>query len=162
MKTKLLPGLLVLLLFTGCKKDKKAAPVIYSVSGDTFALSSYQTNFGAGVNAAVNQYPCMAYNTLTFYRDSTSSSSYYGLDSCFITPTHLQSAGAQVYGLPGTLPLPSTWSQKGNNIYVLYPGNPKPVQGVVTNVNGSLQIDFKDTVESGAKTYYINSLEVQQ
>jgi len=162
MKTKLLPGLLVLLLFAACKKDKKPAPVIYSVSGYVFTLSSYQTNYGIGVNASVNQYPCMAYNTLTFYRDSTSSSSYDGLDSCFITPTRLQSAGAHVYGLPGTLPLPSTWSQKGNNVYVLYPGNSKPVPGIVSNVNGSLQINFKDTVQSGGKTYYINSLEVQQ
>jgi hypothetical protein len=162
MKTNLLPGLLILLLFAACKKDKKPVPVIYSVSGYTFTLSSYQTNYGIGVNASVNQYPCMAYNTLTFYRDSTSSSSYYGLDSCFITPTHLQSAGAQVYGLPGTLPLSSTWSQKGNNVYVLYPGNPKSVPGVVSNINGSLQILFKDTVQSDGKTYYINSLEVQQ
>jgi hypothetical protein len=162
MKRKLLPGLLVLLLFAACKKDKKAAPAIYSVSGDTFTLASYQTNFGIGVNATVNQYPCMAYNTLIFYRDSTSSSNYYGLDSCFITPTHLQAAGAQVYGLPGTLPLASTWSQKGNNIYVLYPGNSKAVPGVVSNVSGKLQIAFKDTVQSGGKTYYINSLEVQQ
>jgi len=162
MKTKLLPGLLILLAIAACKKDKKPAPVIYSVGGYTFTLSSYQTNFGIGVNASVNQYPCMAYNTLTFYRDSTSSSGYYGLDSCFITPTHLQSAGAQVYGLPGTLPLASTWRQSGNNIYVTYQGNSQPVPGVVSNVNGSLQILFKDTVQSGGKTYNINSLEVQQ
>jgi hypothetical protein len=162
MKTKLLPGLLLLLALAGCKKDKKPAPVIYSVSGYTFTLSSYQTNFGIGVNATVNQYPCMAYNTLTFYRDSTSSSNYSGLDSCFITPTHLQSAGAQVYGIAGTFPLASTWSQKGNNIYVLYQGNSKPASGVVSSVNGKLQIAFKDTVPSGGKAYFINSVEVQQ
>ena len=161
MKTRLLAGLLLLLSFAACKKDKKPAPVIYSVIG-TFTLSSYQTNFGIGVNATVSQYECMAYNTLTFYRDSTSSSSYDGLDSCFITPTHLKSAGAQVYGLPGTQPLPSTWHQSGNNIYVTYQGNPQPVPGVVSSVNGRLQIAFKDTVQSGGKTYYINSLEVQQ
>ncbi len=161
MKVKLLAGISILLLFATCKKDKKAAPVVYSVIGN-FTLASYQTNFGIGVDATVSQYECMAYNVLTFYRDSTSASSYNGLDSCFITPTHLQSAGAQIYGIPGTLPLASTWHQKGNNIYVLYPGNGKPVPGVVSNVNGKLQIAFKDTVQSGANTYYINSLEVQQ
>ena len=158
MKGKLLAGIIILLLFATCKKDKKAAPVVYSVIGN-FTLASYQTNFGIGVDATVSQYECMAYNVLTFYRDSTSASSYNGLDSCFITP---KTAGAQVYGIPGTLPLASTWHQKGNNIYVLYPGNSKPVPGVVSNVNGKLQIAFKDTVPSGGKTYYINSLEVQQ
>lgn len=160
MKKNLLPGLFVLLLFTACKKDKKSPPV-YSVIG-TFSLVSYQTNYGIGVNASVSQYPCMAYNTLTFYRDSTSSSNYDGLDSCFITPTHLKSSGAQVYGIAGTLPLQSTWHQQGNNIYVTYSGNNQPVPGVVSNVNGRLQILFKDTVQSGGKTYYITSLEVQQ
>jgi hypothetical protein len=161
MKTKLLAGLLLLLSFAACKKDKKPAPVIYSVVG-TFTLASYQTNFGVGVNATVAQYPCIAYNIQTFYRDSTSSSGYDGIDSCFVTPTHLQSAGAQVFGLPGAIPLLGTWRQKGNNIYLTYQGNSQPLAGVVSNVNGRLQILFKDTVQSGGKTYYINSLEVQQ
>ena|ERR1700753_1231348 len=161
MKTKLLAVLFAALMLGACKKDKKSAPVIYSVIG-TFTLVSYQTNFGIGVNATASQYPCMAYNTLTFYRDSTSSSTYYGLDTCFITPTRLKSAGAQDYGLPGTFPIPSTWYQKGNNVYVLYPNNSKPVPGVVTSVNGHLQIDFKDTVISNGNTYYIHSVEVKQ
>ena len=162
MKGKLLPALFLLLAFTACKKDKKPAPVIYSVAGYTFTLATYQTNFGIGVNADVNQYPCMAYNTRTFYRDSTASSSYYGLDSCFITPTHLSSAGAQEYGLPGTLPLSATWRQNGNNVYVTYAGNSQPAPGVVSSVNGKLQILFKNNVENGGKSYYINSLQVQQ
>lgn len=161
MKTKFRYGLLLLLSFAACKKDKKPAPVIYSVVGN-FTLASYQTNFGIGANATVGQYECLAYNILTFYRDSTSSSSYDGLDSCFITATHLRSAGAQVVGVPGTLPLLSTWHQQGNIIYLLHPGNPKPTPGVVSNVNGRLQIAFKDTEQSGGKTYITNSLEVQQ
>ena len=125
MKGKLLPGLLLLLAFAACKKDKKTAPVIYSVIG-TFTLSSYQTNFGVGVNADVNQYPCMAYNTLTFYRDYTASSGYFGLDSCFITPTHLPSAGAQVVWAARYAADSATWRQNGNNIYVTYAGNSQP------------------------------------
>ena len=157
MKLKLLPFAL-LLLFAACKKEKK--PVIYSVIG-TWTLAAYQTNFGIGVNANSTQYPCMAYNTLTFYRDSTSASGYDGFDTCFVTPTHSFLAGAQVYGIPGTFPLPSTWHQNGNNVYVLYPGNNKATPGVVSSVNGHLQIDFRDTVASNGKTYYIHSVEVQ-
>lgn len=161
MKTKLLAVLCAALIWGGCKKEKKSAPVIYSVIG-TWTLASYQTNYGIGVNANVSQYPCMAYNTLTFYRDSTSSSNYDGLDTCFITPTHSFASGAQDYGIPGTFALGSTWHQSGNNVYVLYPGNTKAVPGVVSSINGQLQINFKDTVVSNGKTYYINSVEVQQ
>lgn len=161
MKRKLLAGIVILLLFTACKKDKKPAPVIYSVIGN-FTLASYQTNFGIGADASVPQCECLAYNVLTFYRDSTSSASYYGLDSCYVTATHLRSAGAFAVGIPGSLPLPSTWRQQGNTIYLLHPGNPKATAGVVSNVNGRLQIAFKDTEQSGGKTYYVNSLEVQQ
>ena len=35
-------------------------------------------------------------------------------------------------------------------------------RGVVSSVNGKLQILFKNTVQNGGKPYYINSLEVQQ
>ena len=162
MIKRLLPCLLVSLLLVACKKDKKTVtPVTYSVIGN-WTLYSYQTNFGIGVNATVTQYPCMGYNTLTFYTDSTSSQNYSGIDTCFITPTHIKADGAQNYGIPGLLPLASTWHQKGNTIYMTYPGNPQKVPGVINSANGKLQITFKDTITSGANTYYITSVEIQE
>jgi hypothetical protein len=153
--------LLMLILLVTCKKEKKTAIYNFNMLG-TWSLSSYNTNYGAGVNASVAQYPCMAYNTMTFYRDSTSSQAYTGIDTCFITP---HGNGAQYYGLPGLLALPSKWSLKGNVIHVIYQSNQSTSQivpGIVSSVNGKLQIAFKDTVISGGKTYYVNSLEVQE
>lgn len=159
MKLKLLL-FIGLLLCVACKKDKKQAPVTYSVIG-AWTLAAYQTNFGIGVNATVAQYPCMVYNVLTFYRDSTSSSSYSGIDTCFITPTQSFAAGAQDYGVPGTLPLLATWRQNGNNVYVLNQGTTKPVSGLISNVNGRLQLDLRDTAIIDGKAYYVHSVMVQ-
>ncbi|HEY8783113.1 MAG TPA: hypothetical protein VIM16_15920 [Mucilaginibacter sp.] len=159
MTKRILLCLLAFFLFVTCKKEKKPAAVTYSVIGN-WTLYSYQTNFGIGVNASVTQYPCMAYNTFTFYNDHTSSENYSGIDTCFITATHAQ--GAQYYGLPGLSSIPSTWSQTRNNLLLTYPGNPKSIPGAVSSINGKLQITFKDTITSGANTYYITAVEVKQ
>lgn len=151
--------ILVFLLFFACKKDKK--PVTYDVTGN-WTLSSYQTNFGIGVNASVTQYPCMAGNILTFYKDSTSAEFYTGNDSCFITPTHLKSAGAQIYGLPGVTQTSATWSLNGNILKLTYLSNHKTITGTLGTVNNKLQLTFKDTETSGGNTYFINTVEVKQ
>jgi len=33
---------------------------------------------------------------------------------------------------------------------------------VINSANGKLQITFKDTITSGANTYYITSVEIQE
>jgi len=157
MKRILLCLPLCLLLVT-CKKGNKVT-VSYNIIGN-WTLYSYQTNFGIGVNASVTQYPCMAYNSFTFFNDNTSSQYYSGIDTCYITATH--AAGAQYYGLPGLLSIKSTWSQRGNIVYLKYPDNPKSIVGVVNNINGKLQVTFKDTVVSGANAYYITTVENKQ
>lgn len=157
--TKRLALISVLVLFIGCKKDKK--PVVYDVIGN-WTLFSYKTNFGIGVNASVPQYPCMASNVLTFYKDSTSAEFYTGNDSCFVTPTHLKSAGAQVYGLPSVTQTLSTWSLNGNILRLTYINTPKTITGTLAMVDNKLQLTFKDNETSGGNTYFINTVEVKQ
>ncbi len=153
--------MLLAVLCLSCKKEHKSFPApVYNVIG-SWALSSYQTNFGGGVNATVAQYPCMAYNTLQFFDDSTSTQYYTGIDTCFITPSHLKADGAQTYGLPGIGQLNSKWTLKGNILHLTYTSNNQTLTGVITTVNKQLQLTFKDTVTSGANTYYITSVEVQ-
>jgi hypothetical protein len=156
---KIISFILIFLLFIACKKDKK--PGVYDVIG-SWSLSSYQTNFGIGVNATVTQYPCMAGNILTFYKDSSSTEFYTRNDSCFVTPTHLKSAGAQLYGLPGVTQTSSTWSLKGNILSLTYLSNHKTITGTLTTVNNKLQLSFKDVETSGGNTYFINTTEVKQ
>jgi len=162
MMKRLLPCLLLSLLLLTCKKKKEPVPAVnYNIVG-IWSLHSYQNNFGKGANATVTQYPCLGYNTLIFYNDSTASQIYTGIDTCFITPTHVQANGAQDYGLPGLLPLPSKWSQKGNIVKLIYQNTSLNVSGVISGTPGKLQITFKDTVVSGGNTYYITSVEVQE
>jgi len=151
--------ILVFVLFIGCKKDKKQ--VSYDVIGN-WTLSSYQTNFGIGVNASAAQYPCMTGNVLTFYKDNTSAEFYTGNDSCFVTPTHLRSGGAQVYGLPSVSQTNSTWSLSGNILRLTYLSNQKTITGTLSTINNKLQLTFKDTETSGGDTYFINTVEVKQ
>jgi len=63
MLKRVIISFVVLFVLTNCKKHSQ--PVTYDVIGN-WSLSSYQTNFGIGVNASVTQYPCMAGNILTF------------------------------------------------------------------------------------------------
>jgi hypothetical protein len=104
----------------------------------------------------------MGSNILTFYKDSTSAEFYTGNDSCFVTPTHLKSAGAQIYGLPGVTQTSATWSLNGNVLRLTYLSNHKTITGTLATVNNKLQLTFKDTETSGGNTYFINTVEVKQ
>lgn len=155
----------LLLVLVACKKEKTTtAPNLLTganISG-TWSLSSYQTNFGIGVNASVSQYPCMMYNTLTFYNDSTASQFYSGIDTCFVTPTHSLTNGAQDFGLPGLNAQAATWSLKGNVMLVTYPGQTSQIYGTISSVNNQLQLTLRDTSVTNGKTYYIASVLVKQ
>jgi len=158
MKIRSLSLLLIVFLFVTCKKDKKPAQTVTAAQiVGSYTLALYQTNFGSGVNASISQYPCMMYNTMTFYNDLTSKEVFLGSDTCFITSTHSQWSGT-----PQLDPQPSTWSLKGNTVYLTYPGNPHHIPGQVATVNNKLQITFRDTVPSGSNVYYITSVEVKQ
>ena len=160
MTKRVLLCLPLFILFIACKKGNKPAPTYnYNITGN-WTLYSYATNYGGGVNASVAQYPCMAYNVLTFYTDSTSSQSYSGIDTCFITPSH--TTGAQYFGLPGLVPSSFKWSLRGSVVYLIYADSKLNVHGTISNVSNKLQLTIKDTVKSGTNTYYITSVEVKQ
>lgn len=149
MKKIFLFGAIVLLAFNSCKKDKSETDttVKIDVTG-TFALSSIvNTNLTGSASETFTSLltPCLANNKSTFNSDGTSSSAYNGTDSCYVKKSAFSSLIIGIKGQSTT----STWSQKGNliKLNVLTPYTATSY-GQVSNVGGSIQIVFKDTIKS--------------
>jgi hypothetical protein len=157
MTKRILFCLLFFLLFIACKKDNK--PVAYNVTG-YWSLYSYKHNFGNGLNVSVTQYPCMAANILTFNADGTASLDYAGTDTCFVTATHIKTMGAEIFGYPRQGSTEYNWSLNGNVLHLTPPGGTS-IYGVISSINLKLFLTLKDTVKSGANTYYVTTVLVK-
>jgi hypothetical protein len=150
--------LLIIILFTTCKKDKQITPVTYDVTGK-WTLYSYQTQIFGGLDVTADQYPCIAENVLTLNADFTSGLAYTGSDPCYVTP--LGRLGTTI-GTPGQPITASTWSLSGNTLYFVFPTTKGSDHGVIASVAGKLHLTTVDTIVYNSNRYTVTSVAIKQ
>lgn len=144
--------ILIVLIFTTCKKDNKPLDVT-----GTWSLYSWDDNTPNPIHANISQYPCIAGNVLTFNKDQTYTLKYVGTDTCFISPRSVSFPPTESWlGMPGQPQVTGTWSQNGNTVTW---GN---AQGVISTSNGKTFITLHTSITYSGATYDIQTVEVKQ
>ena len=155
MTKYILLGLLVLLLFTTCKKETKTNTTTTLDVVGKWNLYSWNGNVPSNLNVTADQYPCIAENVLTLNANGTTNLSYTGLDSCYVTAIH-HGSGLATLGVPGQASTASTWTLDGDKLYL--PGN-NGSPSIITNVNGKLHMTTTVTETGGG---VITTVDVKQ
>jgi len=151
MKKIFLLGVVVLLAFDSCKKDSAGntadTTIKINATGTYSLVSVVNTNLTSTGSETFTSLltPCLANNKTTFKGDGTSSSVYSGTDSCYVKKAAFSSLIIGIKGQSTT----SAWLQKGNliKLNVLTPYTATSY-GQISDVGGSIQIVFKDTIKS--------------
>lgn len=145
--------ILIVLIFTTCKKDNKPTDV-------TGTWSAYSWDSDAPISTLhinVNQYPCMAGNVLIFNKDQTYTLKYIGTDTCFVSPHSASFPPTGTWmGAPGQAQVTGTWSQNGNT--VSWGGS----QGTISTSNGKTFITIHTPLTYNGGTYDIKTVDVKQ
>jgi hypothetical protein len=68
--------------------------------------------------------------------------------------------GAEIFGYPRQGPTGYNWSLKGNILHLTSSGSTS-IYGVISSINLKLLLTLKDTVKSGANTYYVTTVLVK-
>lgn len=151
MKKTFLFGAIVLLAFNGCKKDSAGkttdTTIKIDATGTYTLISVVNTNLTSSGSETFTSLltPCLANNKTTLKSDGTSNSAYGGSDSCYVKKSAFSSLIIGIKGQSTT----STWLQKGTliKLNVLTPYTATSY-GQISDVGGSIQIVFKDTIKS--------------
>ena len=149
----------ILIFFSTCKKEqKKATPVYYNVPG-TWVLTGYKSTYIDTVDVTSAQYPCLSQSKITFNANGTLISTYTGDSVCYINPPGPVRTSL---GHPKSVADTGTWELSGNILSERYPTAVKPFYGILSMVNGKLQLTIKDTLNFSGGPYYVTDTEVKQ
>jgi hypothetical protein len=155
---KILILICIPVFFISCKKSNTAPTATLDVVGKWSLYSSQQDPSSGGLNVNATQYPCISNNVLQINADHTTSTSYTGTDTCYVTPNLGPLSPRTSIGIPGQSPFSDIWTLNGNDIYL------GKEHGVISSSNNQLYITTIDTISGPAYSspLIIKSVEIKQ